>query len=418
MKWGKVKVGDCCEVTSSKRIFFSEYVDSGVPFYRSKEIIESSNGQAISEPLFISQEKYDEIKNHFGVPQPGDMLLTSVGTIGVPYIVREKDYFYFKDGNLTWFRNFSDELNSKYLYFWVKSSEGQSVLNNTTIGSSQKALTIASLKGLEIPCPPAPVQKRIVEILAGYDDLIENNQKQIKLLEEEAQRLYKEWFIDLRFPGHETTPIVNGIPEGWSRKTVEECLSFHGNGGWGKETSMGKNEHPGKVIRGTDIEDVKAGRFNDIPLRYHTDNDIKKRTLKIHDLVFELSNGNINNIGRCLLIDDLVLKNCGENTICASFCKLLRPVNRLHSLILYWEIQDMQTSGRMLPLKKHGANGINNFDFDGFLNHELLIPDNACMLKPIEAIMAKISIIQGQFALLTEARDRLLPKLMSGEIEV
>ena len=90
MKWGKVKVGDCCEVTSSKRIFFSEYVDSGVPFYRSKEIIESSNGQAISEPLFISQEKYDEIKNHFGVPQSGDMLLTSVGTIGVPYIVRER----------------------------------------------------------------------------------------------------------------------------------------------------------------------------------------------------------------------------------------------------------------------------------------------------------------------------------------
>ena len=215
MKWGKVKVGDCCEVTSSKRIFFSEYVDSGVPFYRSKEIIESSNGQAISEPLFISQEKYDEIKNHFGVPQSGDMLLTSVGTIGVPYIVRKKDYFYFKDGNLTWFRNFSDELDSKYLYFWVKSSEGQSVLNNTTIGSSQKALTIASLKGLEIPCPPAPVQKRIVEFLAGYDDLIENNQKQIKLLEEAAQRLYKEWFVDLRFPGHENVKITDGVPEGW-----------------------------------------------------------------------------------------------------------------------------------------------------------------------------------------------------------
>ena len=221
MKWGKVKVGDCCEVTSSKRIFFSEYVDSGVPFYRSKEIIESSNGQAISEPLFISQEKYDEIKNHFGVPQSGDMLLTSVGTIGVPYIVREKDYFYFKDGNLTWFRNFSDELDSKYLYFWVKSSEGQSILNNTTIGSSQKALTIASLKGLEIPCPPSPVQKRIVEFLAGYDDLIENNQKQIKLLEEAAQRLYKEWFVDLRFPGHENTEIVDGVPERWMKK---HCL--------------------------------------------------------------------------------------------------------------------------------------------------------------------------------------------------
>ena len=418
MMWTKAKIGDCCEITSSKRIFFSEYVESGIPFYRSKEIIELSNCQGISDPLYISESKYDEIAHKFGIPQPGDMLLTSVGTIGIPYIVKEKDTFYFKDGNLTWFRNFNERLDSRYLFYWVKSAEGQGVLNNTTIGSSQKALTIAALKDLKILCPPIGIQNRIVEILTSYDDLIENNQKQIKLLEEAAQRLYKEWFIDLRFPGHETTPIVDGVPEGWSRKTVEECLSFHGNGGWGKETSMGKNEHPGKVIRGTDIEDVKAGRFNDIPLRYHTDNDIKKRTLKIHDLVFELSNGNINNIGRCLLIDDLVLKNCGENTICASFCKLLRPVNRLHSLILYWEIQDMQTSGRMLPLKKHGANGINNFDFDGFLNHELLIPDNACMLKPIEAIMAKISIIQGQFALLAEARDRLLPKLMSGEIEV
>ena len=418
MSWGKVKIGDCCEVTSSKRIFYSEYVESGVPFYRSKEIIESSSGQAISEPLFISQEKYDEIKRNFGVPQPGDMLLTSVGTIGVPYVVKEGDYFYFKDGNLTWFRKFNDKLEPQYLYYWVRSAEGQGVLNNTTIGSSQKALTIASLKGLEIPCPPIAIQKRIVEILTGYDALIANNQKQIKLLEEAAQRLYKEWFVDLRFPGHETTPITDGIPEGWKRKTVAECLSFHGNGGWGKETPIGKNEHPGKVIRGTDIEDIKAGRFSDVPLRYHTDNDIKKRVLKNCDLVFELSNGNINNIGRCLLVDDLVLRNCGENTICASFCKLLRPIDCLHSLVLYWEIQDMQTSGRMLPLKKHGANGINNFDFDGFLNHELLIPGNAEMLAPIEAIMAKISMIQGQFALLTEARDRLLPKLMSGEIEV
>ena len=308
------------------------------------------------------------------------------------------------------------KLNIRYLCYAL--NQQLRLLKTMSSGSTTKFLTLGMLHGLDIPMPSIEMQKQIVSVLAAYDDLIENNQKQIKLLEEAAQRLYKEWFVDPRFPGHETTHIIDGIPEGWERKTVAECLSFHGNGGWGKETPMGKNEHPGKVIRGTDIEDVKAGRFDDIPLRYHTDNDIKKRTLKNYDLVFELSNGNINNIGRCLLIDDLVLKNCGENTICASFCKLLRPVDRLHSLMLYWEIQDMQISGRMLPLKKHGANGINNFDFDGFLNHELLIPNKADMLSPIEAIMAKISIIQGQFALLTEARDRLLPKLMNGEIEV
>lgn len=351
--------------------------------------------------------------------EPYDILVTNSGTIGRMALVKDipETYKTTFQKSVAIIKPNKEKVRPTYLYYCLLNCVNQFI--NQSNGSAQKNLLLGTMREFILSLEDnLDLQDKLAGILAAYDDLIENNQKQIKLLEEAAQRLYKEWFVDLRFPGHETTPIVDGVPEGWSRKTVEECLSFHGNGGWGKETSMGKNEHPGKVIRGTDIEDVKAGRFNDIPLRYHTDNDIKKRTLKIHDLVFELSNGNINNIGRCLLIDDLVLKNCGENTICASFCKLLRPVNRLHSLILYWEIQDMQTSGRMLPLKKHGANGINNFDFDGFLNHELLIPDNACMLKPIEAIMAKISIIQGQFALLTEARDRLLPKLMNGELEV
>ena len=87
MMWTKAKIGDCCEITSSKRIFFSEYVESGIPFYRSKEIIELSNCQEISDPLYISESKYDEIAHKFGIPQPGDMLLTSVGTIGISYQV-------------------------------------------------------------------------------------------------------------------------------------------------------------------------------------------------------------------------------------------------------------------------------------------------------------------------------------------
>ena len=310
-------------------------------------------------------------------------------------------------------------VDSRYLYYLMQTNYIREKMIKSMVGASgRQRVNNDVFTSIDISFPKIEIQRRIADILSAYDDLIENNRKQIKLLEEAAQRLYKEWFVDLRFPGHEHTKITDGVPEGWERKTVAECLSFYGNGGWGKETPMGKNEHPGKVIRGTDIEDVKAGRFDGIPLRYHTDNDIKKRTLKNHDLVFELSNGNINNIGRCLFIDDLVLRNCGGNTICASFCKLLRPINKLHSLVLYWEIQDMQSSGRMIPLKKHGANGINNFDFDGFLNHKLLIPANTSMLEPIETIMAKISTIQGQFVLLTEARDRLLPKLMSGEVEV
>ena len=386
MKWGKVKVGDCCEVTSSKRIFFSEYVDSGVPFYRSKEIIESSNGQAISEPLFISQEKYDEIKNHFGVPQPGDMLLTSVGTIGVPYIVREKDYFYFKDGNLTWFRNFSDELDSKYLYFWLKSSEGQSVLNNTTIGSSQKALTIASLKGLEIPCPPAPVQKRIVEILAGYDDLIENNQKQIKLLEEAAQRLYKEWFVDLRFPGHETTPIVDGVPEGWAWGTLADIALFR----------RGKTITKDQVKAG--IIPVVAGGLE--PAYYHDTPNTNAPVVTV--------SGSGANAGFTRMY---------HTKVWASDCSYIDAAVTKDTAWVYCFLKGNKAS---IDAMQKGAAQPHVYAKD--INAmKALFPDDKLMeqFRVIADLMfTRIGKLDMQIERLAEARDRLLPKLMSGEIEV
>ena len=383
MKWGKVKVGDCCEVTSSKRIFFSEYVDSGVPFYRSKEIIESSNGQAISEPLFISQEKYDEIKNHFGVPQSGDMLLTSVGTIGVPYIVREKDYFYFKDGNLTWFRNFSDELDSKYLYFWVKSSEGQSILNNTTIGSSQKALTIASLKGLEIPCPPSPVQKRIVEFLAGYDDLIENNQKQIKLLEEAAQRLYKEWFVDLRFPGHENTKIVDGVPEGWSRTNINEILTFH------RGYDLTKNE-------------MKAGRYpvvgSTTVIGYHNEFKIKGPGIVT---------GRSGSLGKYQFIWDNFWPH---NTSLYISDYKDHNIFFVYSLLQTVDFASLNNGGAIPTLNRNVLSNI-----------EVIEPTDELQemfAKIAEAQYRKIRNLEKQNNQLKMARDVLLPKLMSGEVEV
>lgn len=386
MRWGKVKVGDCCEVTSSKRIFFSEYVDSGVPFYRSKEIIESSNGQAISEPLFISQEKYDEIKNHFGVPQPGDMLLTSVGTIGVPYIVREKDYFYFKDGNLTWFRNFSDELNSKYLYFWVKSSEGQSVLNNTTIGSSQKALTIASLKGLEIPCPPAPVQKRIVEILAGYDDLIENNQKQIKLLEEAAQRLYKEWFVDLRFPGHETTPIVDGVPEGWEKVEVGTCIA--------------------KIARTKQVMTAELLDVGRIPVVDQSRSFVAGYTNDEETIV---------DLGTPIIV-------FGDHTRVLKYIQFPFAKGADGTQLIVTNNEKMPQSLFYCSLVNVDLSNYHYARHFKYLKAEEILLPSLDVAHQFDGVVSplfeQVQMLRDKCKLAAEARDRLLPKLMSGEIEV
>ncbi|MEK0453911.1 MAG: hypothetical protein AGIKBDMD_01889 [Synergistaceae bacterium] len=317
------------------------------------------------------------------------------------------------------FRPKDKKVNNEFLYYFLLTDGiRKSMINSMTGATGRQRVNNDIFKSLEISLPSIKKQERIANILSTYDDLIENNQKQIKLLEEAAMRLYKEWFVNLRFPGYETTKIVDGVPEGWNKVTVNNALAYFIGGGWGKEAATGKHLIMGKVIRGTDINNIKKGNFLSVPLRYHTANDITKRKLESNDMVFEISNGKIDNIGRCLFVDDLILSSCGTHTICASFCKLLRPKNLKTAVTLYYEINNMQLSGKMLPLKKNGTNGINNFDFDGFLAHEFLLPDNDKLVGILCKIMGKISNIQKRFFITRNARDKLLPKLISGEIKV
>ena len=220
------RMKELCEITSSKRIFAADYQPEGIPFYRGKEITEKHRGNLdVTTELFIDPEKFEAIRQKFGAPVAGDLLLTSVGTLGSPYVVRAGEEFYFKDGNLTWFRKLKG-LDSKYLYYWLLSPWGRAELKKCTIGSSQSAYTIVLLKDMEIDLPDLSTQRKIAGILSAYDDLIENNLRRIKILEEMAQSLYREWFVHFRFPGHESAKFVDSplgqIPKGWEMKKLGE----------------------------------------------------------------------------------------------------------------------------------------------------------------------------------------------------
>ncbi len=180
--WEKVTLGDIVNITSSKRIFYSEYVDEGIPFYRSKEIIElNKSGQTRSE-LFISNERFDGIVAKFGAPVEGDILLTSVGTLGVTYQVKASDRFYFKDGNLTWFKDFK-HISSNIIFCWLNSKNGKEQLDNISIGSTQAALTIQGLKSLELSLPSLNVIQKLDEQLVVIYQKVNANQSQIQTLE-------------------------------------------------------------------------------------------------------------------------------------------------------------------------------------------------------------------------------------------
>lgn len=163
--WSIKELSELADVSSSKRIFREEYTLSGVPFYRGKEVTQLSNGESISTELFISNERYTEIKEKFGVPQVGEILITSVGTIGSIWLVDTDSPFYFKDGNVTWIKNYKTQIKGGFIYQWLKSKDAQEQIKSVTIGSTQQALTISALKGLKIVIPDEQTVSNISEQL-------------------------------------------------------------------------------------------------------------------------------------------------------------------------------------------------------------------------------------------------------------
>ena len=207
-EWKEYKLGDLAEITSSKRIFYSEYVPKGIPFYRSKEIIDLYNKREVATELFISENRFKEISEKFGAPKEDDILLTSVGSLGIPYKVKPNDKFYFKDGNLTWFRNIDkNKLLPDYLMYWLTSNIGKQKLDDIAIGSTQAALTINGLKTIWIELPSINEQKRIASILSSLDDKIDLLNRENATLEAMAETLFRQWFIEEAKEDWEEMPL-------------------------------------------------------------------------------------------------------------------------------------------------------------------------------------------------------------------
>ena len=230
--WKTYKLGEKMNIGSSKRIFRADYVEEGIPFYRSKEIIQKSKNESINDPLFIDKNKFKVIQAKYGSPKELDILISSVGNrSGIPYLVQVEPDFYFKDGNLIWFKNFDVEIHSPFLYQWLQSHIGQGRLRSTMIGSAQKALTIEGIKSIQTTFAPLAEQKLIASILSALDDKIENNLAMNKTLEEMAMALYKHWFVDFGpfQKGKFIDSELGEIPEGWEVKELGELLNVkHG----------------------------------------------------------------------------------------------------------------------------------------------------------------------------------------------
>ena len=191
--WKEKKIEDIATLTSSKRIHASDYVPKGIPFYRGKEITELKTNKKISELLYISEDIYDEYKMKYGAPQKNDILVTAVGTLGNVWAVDNEYPFYFKDGNLIWFKYVKE--NSKFIEYLLLSPKGKKKLLNSAIGSNQKALTIVEINKLHFKFPCQEEQEKIAKVLSKMDELIEEKKALLIDLQQFKKGLLQQMFV-------------------------------------------------------------------------------------------------------------------------------------------------------------------------------------------------------------------------------
>ena len=273
-----------------------------------------------------------------------------------------------------------EKLNIRYLCYAL--NQQLQLLKTMSSGSTTKFLTVRMLDNLDIPLPGINIQNRIVNILSSYDDLIENNQKQIKLLEEAAQRLYKEWFVDLRFPGHENTKIVDGVPEGWRRGLLKELIGVN----YGKDHK-------------------KAPDDGNIPV-YGSGGLMRKcnKSLFSGEAVLIPRKGSLNNI---MYVDETFW------TVDTMFYATMKQPHTAVFVYFFVKAFDMYSMNIGAAVPSMTTKILDAMD--------VVIPDKETLEKfdkRAKSYFNKIKTLQEQNEQLKTARDLLLPKLMSGEVEV
>ena len=299
-----------------------------------------------------------------------------------------------------------NDLDCDFLYYYMGQQSIREAMAKTMVGASgRQRVNNKVFNDLQINLPPLQTQHRIATILSRYDSLIENYQKQIKLLEEAAQRLYKEWFIDLHFPGHENTNILDGVPEGWEKKKLCEFTGItDGTHDSPKQVEIGLPLVTGRCIVDGSIDFSQAYNISEEDVI-----KINKRSA-VEDGDILLSNiGTIGKVCRISKSGNYAVKNM----------IIFKPHDAIHSCFLHRFLTDNNTQ---MDFLQQAAGTSQKFVSLSFIRNTLILRPSDTILNLFynhsEKYFNYVQTLQSQLRLLTEARDRLLPKLMSGEIEI
>lgn len=405
MSWEKVKLGDVSESCLGKML--DKRKNKG--FY--KPYLANVNVRWGAFDLENLQEMRfeDDEDERYGIKY-GDLIICEGGEPGRCAIWKE-ELPNMKIQKALHRVRVKEEMDCRYVYYWFLLAGKQGALKQYYTGATIMHMPEQKLKEVIIDKPPLDVQRKIGNYLESFDNLIENNQKQIKLLEEAAQRLYKEWFVDLRFPGYEDTPIVDGVPEGWAMMPLSSVFEYVR----GKSYTSKELVEEGGVVM-INLKNIRAfGGYNRNAEKRYEGKFKENQELFAGDIVMGVTDMTKERrlVGHVAIVPDL------DETMTFSMDLVTLVPLCVKKSFLYSTMFYGGYSKRISPL----ANGVNVLHLkpETMMNMEMLVPTEEIMEQYdilFDIYQKKIETLQKQCDIATEARERLLPKLMSGEIEV
>ena len=395
MSWEKMKLNDVCISISDGDHQPPPKANKGVPFVTISNIT-NTNQFDFSNTMFVSQEYYDGLDSKRKA-QEGDVLYSVVGSFGIPVYIKNNTPFVFQR-HIAILRPNVYKIAPQFLYYTMLNRDFYLKADAAAIGAAQRTVSLTALRNMKIEIPHIETQKKIAKILSSYDNLIENNQKQIKLLEEAAQRLYKEWFVDLHFPGYEDAKIVDGVPEGWTKPSMNDIADYL-NGYAFKPDDWNDKGKPIIKIKEMNEGIISSTPRNDgstIPEKYNvTAGDILfSWSATLAAMIWDSEDG---------LLNQHLFKVIPNNGVCREYVlqSILKTLD---------EFKNLTTGSTMKHIQRGKLKEV-------FVN----LPSQEIMDKfaSIADVYREIILrLQKQNSALKEARDRLLPRLMNGEIEV
>lgn len=389
-EWIRMKLSECCSSIADGDHQPPPKAETGIPFVTISNMT-STNQFDFSDTLFVPQEYYDKLDEKRKA-RKDDILYSVVGSFGIPVFMKEDKAFVFQR-HIAILRPDNEKIVPRFLFYTMLTKDFYARADAAAIGAAQRTVSLTALRNMEICIPDKIQQSKIVDTLAAYDDLIENNQKQIKLLEETAQRLYKEWFVDLRFPGHEKTEIIDGVPVGWKKEKLIDIADVQY--GYAFDGSLFNTQKEGmSIIR---IRNIPSGITDDY-------------TTEEADAQYIIHNGDI-----VVGMDGEFHINswCGDDSYLVQRTCCMKPRNNemkgwfltaIYEPIKYFEKTVVGATVAHLG-KKH-------------IDTIMLLTGTSELYVPFQRMFEKRQLLLNQNRLLCEARDRILPKLMSGEIKL